>query len=297
MVAALHRGHRRVGYPCLINRPFLVFPLRQRGISANLQPDTLYLMFRRLKNLVKGFFGLFIGGLEKRNPEALLEVEKENLRKQIVEFNKGLATHAGLVEKLIGRTRKLDKEEQELRSKTAANLKAGNRQLAGDYALRLKSVSQEHDEVAQELETAEARYKELITARDVSVKKARTKIEELARGIDDMKVKKAMAGLNEMAAGMVTEIGGSGDSLNRLSEIVEEERTKAAGRARVARDSVDMSGITMEKAEQDAMAEMALADFAAESGIELEPESGAASPTTTEPSKTTEPTMGRGESA
>lgn len=251
-------------------------------------------MFRRLKNLVKGFFGLFIGGLEKRNPEALLEVEKENLRKQISEFNKGLATHAGLVEKLIGRVRKLDKEEAELRAKTKANLQAGNRELAGEYALKLKAVSQEHDEVAQSLADAEGRYKELITARDVSVKKARKTIEELSRGIDDMKVKKAMAGLNEMAAGMVTEIGGSGDSLGRLSEIVEEERTKAAGRARVARDSMDMSEITMEKAEQDAMAEMALADFAAEAGIELE--STTAPKTTTSGGETTQSTMGRSES-
>ena len=62
-------------------------------------------MFKRIGNLIKGFFGLFIGGIEKRNPEALLDVEKENLRKQISEFNKGLATHAALVEKLISQTR------------------------------------------------------------------------------------------------------------------------------------------------------------------------------------------------
>ena len=40
-------------------------------------------MLERIANLVRGFFGLFISGLEKRNPEALLEVEKEHLREQI----------------------------------------------------------------------------------------------------------------------------------------------------------------------------------------------------------------------
>ena len=34
-------------------------------------------MFKRLSNLIKGFFGMFVSGLEKKNPEALLEVEKE----------------------------------------------------------------------------------------------------------------------------------------------------------------------------------------------------------------------------
>ena len=68
-------------------------------------------MFRRISNLIKGFLGLFIGGIEKKNPEALLEVEKENLRKQISEFNQGLAAHAGLVERLMGQVKKLNREE------------------------------------------------------------------------------------------------------------------------------------------------------------------------------------------
>jgi len=132
-------------------------------------------MFKRIGNLIKGFFGLFIGGIEKRNPEALLDVEKENLRKQISEFNKGLATHAALVEKLISQTKKLSKEETELRAKTTANLKAGNRQVAGEFARKLQSVDTEHDEMAGQLEAAELRYKELVKARDVSIKRRKRK--------------------------------------------------------------------------------------------------------------------------
>ena len=49
-----------------------------------------------------------------------------------------------------------------------------------------------------------------------------------------MRMNQAMAEIHEMAAGMVSSIGGGGDTLNRLHEMVEEERTKAAGRARVA---------------------------------------------------------------
>ncbi len=227
-------------------------------------------MFKRIGNLFRGFIGLFIGGIEKRNPEALLDVEKENLRKQISEFNKGLATHAALVEKLISQTKKLSKEETALRAKTTANLKAGNRQVAGEYAMKLQSVDTEHDEMASQLVAAELRYKELVKARDVSIKTAKKKIEDLSRNIDDMKVQKAMAEINEMASGMISEIGGAGDSLNRLEEMVTDERDRAAGRARVAKDSIDMGDINMQAAEEEALAEMALADFAAAEGIELE---------------------------
>jgi len=247
-------------------------------------------MFKRIGNLFKGFIGLFIGGIEKRNPEALLDVEKENLRKQITEFNKGLATHAALIEKLSSQKKKLDKEETTLRAKTAANLKAGNRQLAGEYAMKLKTVDNEHEEMLTQLQSAEERYKELVKARDVSVKTAKKKIEDLARNIDDMKVQKAMAELNEMASGMVTEIGGSGDTINRLEEMVEDERNKAAGRARVAKDSLDMSDINIKAAEEEALAEMALADFAAAEGIELEPTEEPSTDTPT--SETTKGTMG-----
>ncbi len=256
-----------------------------------LTSSRIHYMFKRISNLVKGFLGLFIGGLEKKNPEALLEVEKENLRKQISKFNQGLANHAALVERLVSQVKKLDKEEEEYRAKTAAHLKAGNRQLAGEFALKLKKADAEHDEVKIQLEEAEAQYKELVKARDISVKEARAKIDTLRRGIDDMKVQKAMAELNEMAGGMVSEIGGSGDTLNRLEEIVEEERTKAKGRARVARDTLDMSDVSFAEAEQEALAEMALADFAAAEGIQIETPPA---DTTSSSAKGSQGTMGPG---
>ena len=110
-------------------------------------------------------------------------MEKENLRKQISEYNKGMAAHAGLCERLIAQVRKLEGEERELRAKTAANLKAGNRESAGRLALRLQTVKRELEENAKQLKDAETTYKELLKARDVSVKAARDKIESLRRGI------------------------------------------------------------------------------------------------------------------
>ena len=127
------------------------------------------------------------------------------------------------------------------------------------------------DENRGQLEQAEKTYKDLVKARDVAINAAKQKMESLKAGISDMKMKKAMAELTEMASGMITSIGSSGETLDRLSNIVEEERTKAAGRVRVARDSMDMSGVVIKEAEQKALADQALADFAAKEGIPLEP--------------------------
>lgn len=245
-------------------------------------------MWKRFANLIRGFFGLFISGLEKQNPEALLEVETENLRKQIAQYNQGLASHAGLCESLMSQVRKLEGEERDLKAKTSANLRAGNRTAAAQYALRLQTVSRELEENRRQLEQAETTYKDLLKARDVAVSSARAKIESLRAGISDLKMKRAMAELTEMASGMINTIGGSGDTLDRLQGMVEEERTKAAGRARVARDSMDMSNIQLKESEQNALADQALADFAAKEGIALDPPA-AASPAPEAPAKTMGP--------
>ncbi len=193
-------------------------------------------MWRRISNLFRGFIGLFVSGLERQNPEALLEVEKENLRKQIANYNQGLAAHAGLCERLMTQVRKLEGEERDLRAKATANLRAGNRDSAAQYALRLQTVQRELEENRTQLGQAETTYQELIKARDVAVR---------------------------------------GDTLDRLHGMVEEEREKAAGRARVARDSLNTADLHVKEEEQKALADQALADFAAKEGLALEPAEGA----------------------
>lgn len=235
-------------------------------------------MFTRIANLFRGFLSLFIKDLEKRNPEALLELEQENLRKQIASYNQGLANHAGLAERLMGQVRKLETEERELRARTTAHLRAGNKEAAAQHALRLQTISRELAENRSQMEAAETTYKDLVRARDVAVQSARSKIESLKGAINDMKMKTAMAEMNEMASGMIGSIGGSGDTLNRLHEMVEEERNKAAGRARVARDSLDMTDVNVKEAEMKALADQALADFAAAEGISLGDEAAAPAP-------------------
>ena len=232
-------------------------------------------MFSRVANLIRGFFSLFISGVEKRNPEALLELEQENLRKQIANFNQGLASHAGLCERIMGQVRKLETEQKELRAKTTAHLRAGNKSAAGQYALRLQTIDAQLEENRKQLEQAETTYKNLVRARDVAVQTAKSKIENLKGAINDMRMSQAMAEIHEMASGMISSIGGAGDTLNRLHDMVEEERTKAAGRARIAKDSVDMSDVDIKESEMNALADQALADFAAKEGISIPGEAAA----------------------
>jgi phage shock protein A len=221
-------------------------------------------MFQRIGNLIRGFFGLFISG-------------------------QGLAAHAGLCERLMSQVKKLETDERDLRAKTGAHLKAGNRDTAAQYALRLQTVTRELAENRTQLEQAETTYRELTKARDVSIRAAQEKIGSLKASLDDLKIKRATAELNEMAAGLISNIGGSGDTLNRLHEMVEDERTRAAGRARVARDSLAFNDIHLKEAEQTALADQALADFAAREGLVLDAAPAADAATAAAPAKTMGP--------
>jgi phage shock protein A len=226
-------------------------------------------MFNRLANLLKGFLSLFISGLEKSNPRALIEAEKENLRQQIGRFNESLASHAAFVERLMRQVKNLEVSERDLAAKAAAHVKAGNRQVAGQYALQLRTVKEQLEENRGQLEAAEETFKKLVKSRDVAVRDAQAKIESLKRLLSETEMMEAQAELQEMAQGMITEIGGSGDTLNRVEEYLTERRDQAAGRARVASTSLDTSQVDIREAEQEALADQALAEFTAAYGLDL----------------------------
>jgi phage shock protein A len=232
-------------------------------------------MWARIRNLVSGFMSLFVSGLEKQNPRALIEAEKENLRKQIARFNDNLATHAGFCERLMRQVKNQEVQDRDLTAKAAANLKVGNRAAAGQYALQLKTVKEQIDENRSQLQAAEETFKKLVQARDISVKEAHEKIEQLKRMLTETEMLEAQAELQEMAQGMISSIGGSGDTVARVEEYLTERRDKAAGRARVAATSIDSSKVELMEAEQQALADQALVEFAASYGLEMPP--GAAS--------------------
>jgi phage shock protein A len=100
--------------------------------------------------------------------------------------------------------------------------------------------------------------------------------------LSETEMLEAQAELQEMASGMISSIGGSGDTLDRVEEYLDERRDKAAGRARVAASTIDTSEIEMKEGEQAALADAALNEFAAAYGIEVpadeEGAEGAASP-------------------
>ena len=217
----------------------------------------------RAWNVIHGLASKLVSVFERKNPEALLELEKENLRKLVGRFNEGLVSHATLSERLKIQVSKGEAKIVDTTARMQALVKAGEMKPAARYALQLKEVSARLAEDRTQLTAAEGTYQQLVQTRDVAIDETRTKIEKLRWQIGDLKVNRAMADLQNMAATMVGNLGTPGDSLNRLEEMVGEEREKAMARSRVAGSNFSATDFAAREVEQEALAAQALAEFLA----------------------------------
>lgn len=227
-------------------------------------------MFGRLKNLLVGFMSLFIRGLEVSHPEALLEAERERLRKAVGLYNQNLARQAGFVERLKAQSATLKKQVTELTASTTAHLKAGNRELAANLALDLRRVNDHLTENARQEKDAEEMYQNYLRQRDIVIREAREKIEALSRKISQVELMEAQAELAKMASATPMGVGDAGDNLKRVEEGLQERHEQAAGTVRVTKDSVLGEDLKMKEAERQALADQALAEFAANMGLSAE---------------------------
>jgi phage shock protein A len=233
------------------------------------------MIFQRIHRLWRAVVGSGLTELEAHNAEAMLDVEREALRDQVGKYNQGLAGYASVIERLKAERGRLQKESAELEPKLRARLAADDRVSAGKLALRVEANGERLSALSLELGETERTYKELTRAREVALVSARDRIESLKRSIDECKVQEALADLTELAAGMHGSLGLTDGTLERVRDRVEDKKHLATGRARVARDSIDVAGVRAQEAEQDALCEAALQRF--EGGVpESDPEKRAA---------------------
>ena len=220
-------------------------------------------IFFRIWKLVYGLSSQLVSVFERRNPEALLEREQEKFRTLVGQFNNGLVTHATLIERLKSAMAGNESKASLGSTKMQALLRAGDRKAAGRYALELQQLESALTSDRQKFAEAEAKYRYLEQARDTAVTETRSKIEQLRSQIGDLKVNRAMANLENMAASMVGGIADPGDGLNRLQDLVSEENDKAKGRARVANANFTATDFAAREREQEVLAEQALEEMLA----------------------------------
>ena len=224
-------------------------------------------IFARLGRLVRGFFGLFISGLEERNPEALMDAAKQEFRDKMALYNSALARMAGIAERLKSQIKTKTLKADDLTRRILANHRAGNLDLAGSLARELQELKDDLAHDTQELSDTEEAYQNNLRQAKLAQKDFEDKTRRLESQLSQVKVKEAQAEAAAAMSNVAFKVGDLGDTMKTVEDVLNKRYEMSAGKARLAKDMVDTGVLREKEAESKALEQNALAEFLASQGI------------------------------
>ena len=228
-------------------------------------------LFARVGRLFRGFIGLFISGLEESNPEALMDAARQEFRERMAQYNMALARMAGVAERLKGQVKLKGQRAKDLERRILANHQAGNAELAGSLARELQELKVDITTDAEELTETEEAYQANLRQAKVVQKEFEAKVKRLEKQLDQVKIKEAQAEAAGALSSATFKVGDLGDTMKTVEEVLQKRYEKSAGKARVAKDLVDMDKVREKESEEKALEQSALAEFLASQGIQAGP--------------------------
>jgi phage shock protein A len=228
-------------------------------------------MFARIGRLFRGFLGLFISGIEDANPEVLMEAARQEFRTKMTQYNLALAKMAGVAERLKAQVNSKATRAQELERRILANHRAGNMELAGTLARELQELKADLGVDSAELKETEEAYEANMRQAKLAQREFEDKVRRLDKQLSQVKIKEAQAEAASALSSVAFKVGDLGDTMKRVDEILQKRYEVSAGKARVAKDMVDMEAVTEKENERKALEQQALAEFLASQGIQATP--------------------------
>ncbi len=236
-------------------------------------------MFARLGRLVRGFLGLFISGIESANPEALMEAARSEFRQKMTQYNLALAKMAGVAERLRSQVNAKAARAKELERRILANHSAGNMELAGTLARELQELKADLETDSHELKETDEAYQLNLRQAKVAQQEFQDKVRKLEKQLSMVQIKEAQAEAATAISNVGFKVGDLGDTMKTVEEILEKRYEVSAGKARVAKDMVDIAAVQEKEGERKALEQQALAEFLASQGIQASaPGQAAATP-------------------
>ena len=235
-------------------------------------------MFARIGRLFRGFLGLFISGIEEANPEALMEAARQEFRGRMTQYNLALAKMAGVAERLKSQVNGKASRAQDLERRILANHRAGNMELAGTLARELQELKADLQTDSQELKETEEAYDANLRQAKLAQREFEDKVRKLDKQLSQVKIKEAQAEAASALSSVAFKVGDLGDTMKRVDEVLQKRYEVSAGKARLAKDMVDMETVQEKENERKALEQVALAEFLASQGIQSTPASGETPP-------------------
>lgn len=233
-------------------------------------------LFARIGRLFRGFVSLFISGVETANPEALMEAARQDFRQKMVNYNQALARMGGIAERLKAQVNTKTAKAKDLERRILANHQAGNADLAGSLARELQELKVDLAADVQELQEVEEGYQANLRQAKISQKEFQDKLQRLDKQLSQVQMKEAQAEAAAALGNAAFKVGDLGDTMRDVEAILQKRYEVSAGKARVAKDLVDMDTVREKEGERKALEQAALAEFLASQGIQAPAASGPA---------------------
>lgn len=232
-------------------------------------------MFARVGRLVRGFLSLFISGIEEANPEALMAAARDDFRAKMAQYNMALARMAGVAERLKGQVKTKAAKAQDLERRILANHSAGNMELAGALARELQELKADLGTDTEELKETEEAYQANLRQAKVVQREFEDKVRRLEKQLSQVQIKEAQAEAAAALGNTAFKVGDLGDTLKDVEGVLQKRYEESAGKARVAKDMVNMDEIHEKENERKALEQNALAEFLASQGVQTTTPTGA----------------------
>jgi len=200
-----------------------------------------------------------------------MEAARQEFRDKMAHYNQALARIAGVAERLKNQVKTKSVRAKELERRILANHSAGNIELAGSLARELQELKADLATDTQELQETEDAYQANLRQAKVAQKEFEDKVRKLEKQLSLVQIKEAQAEAAAALSGSAFSVGDLGDTMKSVEEILNKRYEESAGKARVAKDLVDMDKIVEKENERKALEQVALAEFLASQGIQAAP--------------------------
>jgi len=198
-------------------------------------------IFQRIGRLIRGFFSLFVGGLEERNPKLMLEDLKNQLNEAKVRYNTTTANIIAREKVAAAKLKAAQKELDDCQRLIQEAKRQNNRELALQLLIQeenlsatLQTTQQAYDAIKAEADNARKEFENFQNEMFQKI----SQIEQLKTQADLADLKKDM---NSLRSNYATE-GGAGkinDGLKQAEEIIQGRLAKEDAISELGKNSID----------------------------------------------------------
>jgi phage shock protein A len=179
-----------------------------------------------------------------------------------------LARMAGVAERLKGQVKAKSLRAHDLERRIMANHSAGNVELAGSLARELQELKADLSTDAAELSETEEAYQANLRQAKIVRQEFEDKVRRLEKQLSQVQIKEAQAEAAAALGSAAFKVGDLGDTMKDVEDILNKRYEESAGKARVAKDLVDLDTVTEKENERKALEQQALAEFLASQGVQ-----------------------------